>query len=132
MYLGIKLYKMQLNQMEFKTFDETAFQYGDEISRIVYEAALCVRMQDGITFDKVEMGEYLLGGSKLYKVGFIVCGVKVEFIIAVDEIQLIGNYQWVVNLAVSRHEKITLFKNFMLYTIAYFNKAIRASMLNDF
>ena len=130
MYIGLKLYDMSLNQTDFSVLNEDNFKFGDEMSRIVYEAALCVRMQDGITFDMVKIGEQLLGKSRLYKVAYIVCGVRVEFIFSVSCFVLSDQYQWMINDSVSRHEKVTFFKNFMLSTIVNFNKEIKENLFN--
>lgn len=130
MYIGLKLYDMALNQIDFSELSEDNFKFGDEVSRIVYEAALCVRMQEGITFDKVKIGEQLLGKSRLYKVAYIVHGVRVEFIFSVSCFVLSDQYQWMINDAVSRHEKVAFFKNFMLSTIVNFNKGIKEDLFN--
>lgn len=130
MYIGLKLYDMSLNQTDFSVLSEDNFKFGDEISRVIYEAALCVRMQDGITFDRVKIGEQLLGKSRLYKVAYIVCGVRVEFIFSVSCFVLSDQYQWMINDSVSRHEKVTFFKNFMLSTIVNFNKEIKENLFN--
>ena len=132
MYMGLKLYDLRYTQMNLKEVSVERFEYGDEMSRIVYEAALCIEMgHDGVTLEGVYKGEDLLGKARLYVVNFVVEKVKVSVAFMISLSQFCDVADWVCNESVSKDKKVSVIRNFLIQKLVRFNKNIKEYMFSD-
>jgi len=125
MYYGLRLYSASYINMDFEKLDPASFKMGDELSRIVYEAALCIGVMDGISLEGVYVGKRLIGKCNLYRVDYIVNGVKVSFAFTIESLKSSESYDWLVNMGLSYHEKVTYFRNYISEVLSMFNKGIK-------
>ena len=125
MYQGLKLYNLKYVNMSFDAIDPSTFRYGEEMPRLVHEAALCIGVMDGFTLEGVFLGRNTIGKCKLYLVKFMIDRVRVEFAFTIENIATSDAYDWLFNDSISRHEKVSYLRNFMSTVLIDFNKGLK-------
>lgn len=132
MYIGIKVHDVRVRHMEFEEIDADYFRFGDEVSRAVHDAAVCVAMgQEGITLNRVLKAKETLGLDRVYMIDFVVNKVELRVAFTISMTSLADKYEWIVNDSEGFNKKLTVIRNFIITQIVNFNKGIKINIFND-